>query len=213
MKHQEKLLLAFEVARTINEALWMSGVDPQYVRVDQLQNHIAETWGVRIELYVVDVENDHVLGFIERYDDGKAKVYLVKTIGNRQKRLVAVKELCHVAIDVQEDFSIDAIDTLERMVTFGLDIDAPENLALRSETLAEMVSWELLYPHEYRRRDKEALAQGTTTLALLAQKYQIPENTIALVLRGPYLDMCDQYWARVEADHQASVRALKLVKE
>lgn len=206
--HEDKLAMAFEVARKINHALWMGGVDPQFLRVDDLQAHIAQTFNVQIDLEVVDVENDHVLGFIERYDGGRrARVYLVKNIGPRQKRLVAVKELCHIAIDVAEDFSTNAIDTLERMVTVGLDQNAPENLALRSEHLAEMVAWELLYPHENRRADRESLARQETSKAALALQYKIPEDVIEMVLRGPYLDMCDKYWAKVHADQQAIILA------
>lgn len=210
IKYQDKLALVFEVARKINEALWMGGVDPQYMSIDELQDHICDSFGVEIDLAVVDVENDHVLGFIERYEGGRrARVYLVKNMGPRQKRLVAVKELCHIAIDVEEDYSTNAIDTLERMVTVGLDKDAPENLAVRSEHLAEMVAWELLYPFENRQKDKEAMVAGQTTKAALAQQYKIPEHVIEMVLRTPYLDMCEKYWRKVHEDNQARIRASK----
>lgn len=210
MKLRDKLEVVFECARKINNALWMSGIDSQYVRIDQLRAHIAETYGVEIDLEVVDVENDHVLGFIERYEGGRrARVYLVKNMGPRQKRLVATKELCHIAIDSEEDFSTDAMDTLERMVTFGLDQDAPENAAVRSEVLAELVAWELLYPHENRRADKDGVLRGDIQLSTLAQRYQIPEHAIEMILRAPYLEMCDKYWALVHANHQAILMAQK----
>lgn len=201
IKYQDKLALVFEVAKKINHALWMGGVDSQFMSVDELLEHISATYDVQIDLAVVDVENDHVLGFIERYEGGRrARVYLVKNMGPRQKRLVAVKELCHVAIDIQEDFSTDALDTLERMVTVGFDPDAPENAAVRSERLAEMVAWELLYPHENRRADRDALTRHEITIGSLAQRYQVPEHVVEMVLRSPYLDMCDKYWAMVQGD-------------
>ncbi len=209
IKYKDKLVLVFEVARKINEALWLGCVDSRHMSIDELQDHISETFDVKIDLALVDVENDHVLGFIERYDGGRrARVYLVKNISPRQKRLVAVKELCHVAIDLDEDFSTDAIDTLERMVTVGLDPDAPENLAVRSEHLAEMVAWELLYPYEHREEDKNAIAAGTETVASLAQRYQIPEDVIEMVLRAPYMEMCKKYWQKVHLDQQANVVAI-----
>lgn len=114
----------------------------------------------------------------------------------RQKRLVAVKELCHIAIDTEEDFSTAAIDTLERMLSPGLDKDAPENLAFRSGILAELVAWELLYPFENRAGDKDAIQEGTESVANIAKRYQIPEDVVEMVLRTPYMEMCHKFCNR-----------------
>lgn len=207
----EKIQSGFELARRLHEALWMRAVDPQYLSVDELRDVISEMFDVDIKLKTLDVEASTVLGFIERWEGGrKACVYIVKNIGIRWKRLVAVKELCHVGIDIEEDWNPDGLDTLQRLMTNPPDIDAVENLAFRSEHIAEMVGIELLYPFENRRGDIEALQRGETRTDILAARYRLPEGVIQMVLSPVYMAMCGKYWAAVHSAHQAEVMRSKL---
>lgn len=200
----QKIEGGFELARQITESAWMKGVDPDKLSIEELQEHISETFKVQIEVKLLDVEVKAVYGFIMRYDDGKrACVYIVKNISPRWKRLVGVKELCHVVVDIEEDWNPNGLDTLQRLMTQPLDIDAVENLAFRSEHIAELVALEIIYPHENRRED---IAAGAKT-DLIAAKYKLPETIIQMVLSPVYMSMCDKYWRAVHEARQAKVIA------
>jgi hypothetical protein len=199
---KDKLKAAFEAAEQINASLWHSAVDPQYMSVDEFHEHVTEHHGVAATIKVVDVETEHVFGFIERYNDGTTTIYIVKNLSLRWKRVVGTKELCQIVVDRQEDFSPDGQDTIQRLFASAVAIDlyAPENAALLSEYVAEVVAWELLYPHELRRADKARIDAGEITIADVATRLRLPSDIVSVVLSPPYLALCDKYWAEVEAD-------------
>lgn len=206
----QKIEAGFELARQITEAAWMKGVDPEKLSIDELRDHISEMFEVEIDMKLLDVEVEAVYGFIMRYDKGKrACVYIAKNIPPRWKRLVGVKELCHVVVDVEEDWNPNGLDTLQRLMTWTIDMDAEENLAVRSEHIAEMVALELIYPLENRRED---IAAGEKT-DQIAAKYKLPEAIVQMVVSPAYLASCDKYWRAVEAARQASLSALLVVAE
>lgn len=201
MARKDKLRAAFEAAEEINASLWGAAIDSQYLSVDEFHDHVRDKFGVDVKIKVVDVETTHVFGFIERYKDGSATIYIVKNIPPRWKRLVGTKELCQVVIDRREDFSADGQDTLRRLFTsaVSIDLDSPENVALLSEYVAEVVAWELLYPHEARRKDKAEIEAERLTLGDVASRLRLPVDIVASILSEPYLGMCDKYWAEVFA--------------
>lgn len=200
----QKIEAGFELARQITEAAWMKGVDPEKLSIDELRDHISEMFDVEIEVKLLDVEVKAVYGFIMRYEGGKrACVYIAKNIPPRWKRLVGVKELCHVVVDVAEDWNPNGVDTLQRLMTWTVDLDAAENLAVRSEHIAEMVALELIYPLESRRDD---ITNGEKT-DQIAAKYKLPENVVQMVLQPAYLASCDKYWRAVDDARRAKVSA------
>ncbi|MEH6699389.1 MAG: hypothetical protein V7672_11860 [Brevundimonas sp.] len=206
----EKIQSGFELARQINEAVWMDGRDSQQLSVDELCDYVGQEFSVNITIQVLDVETKAVLGFIMRYEEGRrACVYIVKNTPIRWKRLVGVKELCHVVVDTEEDFNPNGVDTLQRMMSLVADMDAIENLALRSEHIAEMVALELIYPHEDRRAHMDAIGRGEATFADIGTRYRLPEIIIQMILTPAYLAMCDKYWRAVDEARRAKVVALR----
>ena len=204
----QKIEAGFELARQITEAACMKGVDPEKLSIDELRDHISEMFEVEIDMKLLDVEVEAVYGFIMRYENGKrACVYIAKNIPPRWKRLVGVKELCHVVVDVEEDWNPNGLDTLQRLMTWTIDMDAEENLAVRSEHIAEMVALELIYPLENRRAD---IAAGEKT-DQIAAKYKLPETIVQMVVSPAYIKSCDKYWRAVDAARQASLHALRVV--
>jgi len=200
--YADKLLDAFREAEKINAKMWWDCVDPQYLSVDELRDYVAEAYKTSIALYFVDLEVDHVYGLVKRYDEGRAaNIYIMKNIGPRWKRLVAVKEICHVVIDRDEDFAPDGWDTLQRLIAGNaLDRSDPENVALRSEHFAEIVAWELMYPHENRRIDVKAIEEGKTTPALVAQRVKMPEDVVSFLLSGIWMETCDRMWKLINSE-------------
>ncbi len=197
---RDKIVLAFQAAEKINSALWGDGIDGSYASIEELLDHVQAHFDVKVTIYAVDVEAWFIFGFIERFSEGReATIWLVKNIGSRWLRAVGTKELCQLVLDMPEDWSTNGLDTLRRLATSTLmvELDAPENIAVRSEYLAEIVSWEILYPHEFRRRDAQALADGRTTRAALANRYKLPEELVEEILSPPYIDFCEKYWREV----------------
>lgn len=195
----DKLVAGFEHARRINEALWLDGADSQNASIDELHEIVQRTYDINIEFIVLPIETEHVYGMIHRYAGGSAKIYLVESVPDRWKRLVGAKELCHVVIDTQDDFTTNGEDTLQRLVALrGVDLNAPENAGLRSEHVAEIVAWELLYPHELRAAEVVKCKGNPPALASLAARLQLPEQVLSFIHSAPYMEMCDKVWHEVD---------------
>jgi hypothetical protein len=210
----EKLALVFKAAEKLNENLWLDGpgVDSAAMSVDEFKDHVEHTYNVTVEFFELDVDEiEHVYGFIERYgDNGQiAKVYIAKSIGPRWIRFVGIKELCQVVVDSPgADFRVDGEDTLQRLIAPGSpDINAEENTALRSETVAEYLAYELAYPHEMRVKDLKRLDARETTVADLGAQYKIPNHIVETVLSNPYMKFAQSWWdyiARLDKDAAAA---------
>ena len=197
----ERLLAVFLAVDKVCEALFNEGRDGAAVPVHELIPYVAQTFGEDITFELVAVSNEHLLGQIKRFEGNRSVIYLVDK-GSIWITTVACKETCHIVLDQPgRDFQKDAEDTLERLGTTFLEYDAPENFAIHSEDCAEIMMWELLYPHEHRRKDLQAIRDDASplTLAHVSAKYRLPESVITDILSEPYLAMCDRYWKLVLA--------------
>jgi len=199
-KIQEKLAAVFKAAAKINANLWLDGpgIDPIAMSVDEFAEHVERTHGVKVEFFELDVDElSHVYGFIERYGaEGEvAKIYIAKSIGPRWIRFVGIKELCQIVLDTVADFQPDGEDTLERLVApASLDLNTDENIAVRSERVAEYLAFELAYPHELRLRDLKRLEAKEVTIAELGVHYKIPNHVVESVLSKPYIQFAQNWW-------------------
>jgi len=201
-----KLLKLFRIAAKLNESLWGAGIDSASMSPKQLAEHVTGIAGIELEYYAVDVENDHVFGFIEIYELGKkAKIYISKNISDRFKHAVIAKELCQPLIDTPDDWQTDGIDTLQKLLGQTIEIDAPEYIAYRSEALAERLSWELLYPFELRTKD---LADGTP-FEVIAARVRLPLQIVELLLSPGDVAWCRRWWEVILAEHDAKTAAAK----
>lgn len=211
-----KLVAVFMAAAKINENLWLdgTGVDSAAMSVDEFKEHVERTYNVKVEFFELDVDEiEHVYGFIERYGDSGevAKVYIAKSIGPRWIRFVGIKELCQIVVDAPGvDFQVDGEDTLQRLVAPGSpDINAAENAALRSETVAEYLAYELAYPHEMRVRDLKRLDAKEVTIADLGAHYKVPNHIVETVLSNPYMKFAQSWWDHIAFPDEAATAAGK----
>ncbi len=196
----EKLYKLFRCAAELTEALWHSAIDPAHVSPKQLADHVSALCGVQFEYAGVDVETDHIFGHIERYEDGKtAKIYVVTNSPERYHVPIIAKELCQILLDSKEDWKWDGSDTLQRLAGQIIEYDAPENVAVRSEELAERLSWEILYPYELRLTD---LAEGLSVEAI-ATKRRLPILIVELVLAPSDLAWCKRWWDVINGEREA----------
>ncbi len=203
---RDKLAQVFRAAELLNENLWLDCIDSSAMSVDEFAEHVERTYGVKVDFFSLDVEVEHVYGFIERYGEGgrQARIFIAKNIGVRWMRLVGTKELCQVVLDKLADFRTDGEDTLQRLVTPIADLDAEENVAVRSEQAAVYLAWELLYPHELRKVDLKKLEANEVQLSELAVQYGIPLSVVEIVLSKPYMEFADKWWEYTLAQRQAA---------
>lgn len=120
-------------------------------------------------------------------------------------RFAAVKELCHIAIDLREDWSplghmtIESLlleDQLDRQEIGGSDANgrplAP--IPAQSERLAIIAATELMYPHHYRNGDLKDLGASKTTLRRIALHFHVPEYVIGSALHPGRIEIAKMGW-------------------
>ena len=163
--------------------------DPLVFSSTNLIRAIGEAYGVKVELFEVAWSALHVSGNTERRSDNTARIYVRSDLPTQWKRFVAIKELCHVMLDEQDDWSACGIETIESLLTEwrlvsenGRGHESPPK-ALQSEMLAEIAAIELLYPAEYRNSDIEKLKTGETTLDKIALEHEVPAFIIENALQ------------------------------
>ncbi|THD61069.1 hypothetical protein [Phenylobacterium sp.] len=203
----EKLRVVFSCAERLNTAIWMDGRAPEYLSIAELADYVTNLTGVTITFKQVDAETDHIWGWLERYGpEGKqATIYIVKNIPERAKPAVAAKELCQLLLDEHEDWQPDGQDTLERLVTPQVELDTPDNLAVRSEVMAERLSYEILYPVELRRKHVEDIAQGAKAVPEIAAVVRLTVTTVEMLLADNYMRWATRWWEIILAEHDAKV--------
>ncbi|WP_128082166.1 hypothetical protein [Sphingomonas sp. Ant20] len=176
------VLKKVEVVREQLDAMCIGKQGPA-LRVMDLAYVISEVYKLQIEMVVVDFRADHLKGNLERYSDGRARVLVRADLNDAEKRLVAVKELCHLFIDEKDDWSadgtatIDAYLKMESAVGEGEDRPIAGN-TIHSELMAMLAATELMYPQEYREADALKMAEEGATLSSIALEHEIPAYVI-----------------------------------
>lgn len=204
----DKLRIVFRCAERLNTAIWTDGRAPEYLSIDELTEYVEKLTGVSVTFKQVDAEAEHIWGWLERYDsDGKrAVIYIVKNIPDRAKPAVGAKELCQLLLDQHEDWQPDGQDTLERLVTPQVELDTPDNLAVRSEVMAERLSYEILYPLELRRSHLAAISKGVTTVAEIATLVRLPVTTVEMLLADNYMRWSHRWWEVISEEDKLATK-------
>lgn len=173
---------AFHKVKAVRDYMKLYHVDGESHRlsVDTLRSSVADMYGLDIELYEVITSSRRVLGNVERYTDGKAIILVKSQLDDATKRFVAVKELCHLMIDEQDDWSSSGATTLREMkVEFdsikknGEGVGNPSRSQV-SEVLAWFAAIALMYPCEFHAADKARVDNEETTVARLALYHDMP---------------------------------------
>lgn len=190
---QVQLLRSFDRARLVNEVYWNHTEGDEKgrrVSVMNLWKAVEKIIDLPIHRLFVDAGGDFLRGLTERYPD-RVEIYVSLNQPEPWQRFTFVKELCHALCDGEEEFSTDGLTTL-RALTKTLDINGATPV-VRAESFAEVIAVELLYPWEFRRKDKEL---GTPPSSL-AEEFGIPARWIEASLTDNYLDTCDLLWGLI----------------
>ncbi|GEM72051.1 hypothetical protein SAQ01S_18170 [Sphingomonas aquatilis NBRC 16722] len=146
---------------------------------------VQQMYGLRIDMIEVDFAAVHFQGKVERYSDKHARIIVRASLSEREKRLVTVKEICHLIIDEEEDWSIHGTDTIDDLLGEVLQVsqngtgNQSPTSALHSELMAMIAAGELMYPAEYRPSDMQDLADKKSTLSAIAVQHDMPAYAIA----------------------------------
>lgn len=162
--------------------------------VEEFQSIVERAYNLKILKFKVPFEGDHVRGLMERYGD-RIEIYIKKQMPEDVQRFTAVKEICHVVIDEEEDWSPNGVDTIrDLMLEYSIESDEEANRLAQSEVLAEIAAIELMYPHQDQIADIDRLSKNETTLAKIANEHKIPDFIVSRALTDWYQKMSASVW-------------------
>jgi hypothetical protein len=204
----EKAVSAFLKVKRLKEhwgTLLIAG-DRETVSIEDYQYVIEDMYGLRIEKREVIFDGEHLRGMVERYRDNRARVLIWGGQPDRWKRFTAVKELTHLVIDEEEDWSVEGATTLDRLI-YEIRVqngDLTANFAIQSEILAMIAAIEILYPYAWRLDDAARRAAGEVTTEKLALEYNLPAAVVFRALHPEHLHTCERLWNEVRAVEAAA---------
>ncbi|HEX7873039.1 MAG TPA: hypothetical protein VF475_09020 [Sphingobium sp.] len=154
------------------------------LRIMNLHHVIQDMYGLQIEMREVDFPAVHLKGKIERYSDKRARILVRASLSDAEKRSTAVKELCHLMLDQEEDWSPRGTDTIDELMLDASLLasngvgNANPSAPLMSEALAILAGTELMYPGEYHDGDLARLKENLTTISAIALQHDVPPYII-----------------------------------
>ncbi len=150
---------------------------------------VQDAYNLKVDMYEVLFTAEYFAGKVERYADNRARVLVRSKLAEDMKRFVTVKELCHLVIDEQDDWSTMGVDTIKSLlVEWELaanngDGNPNPSSPLQSEFLAEIAATEFMYPFLYRDQDMAKLEANETDVDKIAFEHEIPAFAVEQALR------------------------------
>lgn len=196
----DKCLAVFQKVKQIKEhkILYCLSRDHIPVSIEDLEWVIGDMYKLTINKEEVSFEADFLRGMLERYENGNVRILIWQGQAIDWKRFVTTKELLHLVIDEEEDWSPEGSETIDQLLIESAlgteDNEGTVDNEVQSEVLAEIAAIEILYPYEFREADVRALNDETTTYVKLAMYYEIPEFVVSQALHPQYLQLCQKMW-------------------
>lgn len=186
--NEERALEAFKKVKLIREHYrkMVVGADMNVLSVEDLQWVIEDMYECKITKMQVPFEGLYVRGVMERHN-GNVTIRIQQGLSDDWKRFTAVKELCHVAIDEKEDWSVNGVATIkDLLLEYALESDTEADRVTQSEVFAELAALELMYPFECREGDRQKIKNGTATVITIANHHKMPASMVSRVLTEQY---------------------------
>jgi hypothetical protein len=189
----DEIIRAFRKVKAVRDHMKLYHVDGQSHRlsVDTLKATVEDMYGLSITMNEVVAPGAHAEGAVERYKDNRALILVRADLSDDEKRFVAVKELCHLMVDEEDDWSAAGVETLRLMkIEFDLlakDGDGVPNpcRAQISEYLAWIAALALMYPCEFHAGDRARLDAEETTITKLGLYHGMPSYQLESALTHP----------------------------
>lgn len=166
--------------------------------VDDLCDVVSRMYGLKIEVRKVTAPGVFLRGALLRFftSAGKRALILVRS-GQAEEwtRFTVAKELSQIILDEEEDFTIDAVQTITNIMhSINLDLNGDGGHSLDSitlgERLSELCAMEFLYPAEFHAQDHEKIAALSSSFGRLALKWKMPAVAIAWAHQEDYRAIC-----------------------
>lgn len=177
------------------------------IKVDFLKP-IMERKGIVdvIELYEVEFSADHIAATVEIFDrptQAIAKIKVASSLDDYWRRIAICKEMYHCVIDRTEKLRVtsvnDLLDLKDALVSpiypHRSKQLTPDLGPFDTESDAELLAVETLFPYELRRTHIEGYYQGKPTATNLAMRYVIPEYYIPLAMQKKHLELIRKFRA------------------
>lgn len=139
--------------------------------------------------------SETIRGYLLRFDEAKeAYIYAAPEkenpddttgVSKCERRLIIIKEACHLLIDSEKTYTHDTPALIENLVFGSTERPSDPQLMLeecQSEYLAIIAALELLFPWEDRSGRKDQVAAGVKSHLDVAEEFKIPERHVAWVL-------------------------------
>ena len=184
-----KITMTLKKVAVLREQLEQMCLGKQGLELSVMDLHyvVGQVYNLEIEMRAVSFQAVYLRGKVERYENNRARVLVRANLTDTEKRHVTVKELCHLALDEQDDWSVDGAAMLEALIAESQAGSLPETHALltpvESEALALLAAGELMYPADYREADAAKLTAGTTTVSAIALQHGVPPFVVEQALR------------------------------
>ncbi len=200
-----RLLTVCRKVKALKEHRELYCLDPKRipVSINDLKYIIEDMYGLNIGWNEVLFSAEMIRSVVERYNNHHALIYVRSGLADDLKRFSVTKELMHIVIDEEEDWSVDGVDTLTSFFTEisikGENGGSVAERRAQSELLAEFAAVEVLYPHEFREQDRKDILAGLTTIEKLALHYNIPPFAVQHGL-GQFGQVAARMWKKIEAE-------------
>jgi hypothetical protein len=194
----EKAQIAFRKIRQVKDEIksYCLGGDRPDVSIADLTHVVKQMYNVEITLERVAFEGSFLSGLIERDAFGNARIF-IKESDLYEMRFASIKEICHVIIDENDDWSSFGASTISTLLSDFYMTKGFMAAVSQSEILAEIAAIELAYPHEDRIRDRQAYLYGTLTSGTIADFHKIPEVFVSRAQTDPYHNAMGHLWGAI----------------
>lgn len=197
----KEMVRCFVLAKHVDHNYWWHTPTEEGARilVENVQKVVSKMTGVEIEKEIVDIEENSIRGFIDRYP-GKAKIFITSGQSIPWQKFSVVKELSHILYDMEDSYEPDPDVTMDQLLQYvGPFLDGEMSAALLSEHIAEILAMEIYYPLEFRTEDHKFLKDGGD-ISELVEKRQVPQLIIERCTNEKYIESCKKIWAEFVLD-------------
>ncbi|MEE8574301.1 MAG: hypothetical protein V3T30_02720 [Thermodesulfobacteriota bacterium] len=169
----------FVVARAITDEYIIQNPIPP-IEITKLLPIVAKHSKIDLKIIMASWRAISVYGYLRRYKD-RAEVIYSAELNDCWARFVVCKELIHVLIDIEDDYTTDPSELVRQLTTMERN---PTN-DVHSEYNAIYGAIELLLPVPYRTRAREMSTIGKSDYDV-AYHFKIPEKIISFILSDAF---------------------------
>lgn len=145
-----------------------------------------------------------IKGRLLRYKD-KALIEYSKQLPLPWERFVVTKELCHLMMDTNKDFTTDVAGLVEDLVAGGMPRSEAPTAAETSERMCMLAALELLFPFSIRRDIHKAYKDEGMSALTIADHFKIPTHFVENLLGDKHRDTIDTIHYEVREENECAI--------